>query len=77
MNIYLIQDQDSCDCWMAETMAEAIKAAENAYILTLGDGMTSEDDAKEREWFQDQVESCNLVGPLGNPPNESKDERTR
>ena len=63
MNIYLIQDYDGSQCWAAETMSDAVDFAYAAYLRE--NCIEGEDD---RQHFESCLESCTLIGELGNIP---------
>ena len=69
MNVYRISDGGDDRLWKAESMDEAIKLAEDAYIKenTNCRPMTKA-EAREREHYRTaMLESCVLLGELANP----------
>ena len=66
MNIYLIKGGGDDRCWKAETMAEAVRASEDAYIRENQPWENPEDE--ERQHYRDSMlESCQLIAEIGNP----------
>lgn len=68
MNVYLIKDGGDDRCWKAETMAEAVKASEDAYMRENQPFNNGNTDEEERQHYRDgMLESCQLIAELGNP----------
>ncbi len=64
-NAYAImQDGFDTKIWIANTMADAIDNAYKAYIVENDE----QDTPEERDYFERHLESCNLVGEVGEVP---------
>lgn len=69
MNVYQITIDGQSELRAAQNMAEATKAAEEAYIAELASEPPERDEAEERAYFHEiLMESCQLVGELKNWP---------
>lgn len=73
MNVYMIiDDGDEALYWIADTMADATKASEDAHIARFKDdagGLSVEGEAYARRLYRESfLESIVLIGELGNPP---------
>lgn len=65
MNVYMIRDGGDDRLWKAETMAEAMRLSEDAYIA---EDVLDSSEAEEREHYRtEMLESCTLIGALANP----------
>ena len=72
MNIYLIADGDEHKCWQAESMAEATKLSEDAYLAETFKERLDHIDAMEIEgeqtyYRESLLEQCTLIAELANP----------
>lgn len=67
MNIYLIKDGGDDKLWKAETFEAALKAAEDAYIRENMDALDNPEPEEREHYRNSVVESCALLGELGNP----------
>lgn len=71
MNVYLIADGGDHKLWKAMTMADAMRAAEDAFIAecreALAPAESFDEEETRAEYRSDGIESCALVGELANP----------
>lgn len=69
MNVYMITEDGQQKLWKANSMAEAIKLAEDAYVRE--EQSAKEPQGNEREWREyyrsELLESCTVIGELENP----------
>lgn len=69
MNVYLIQEDGQSYCVQAGSMQEAVKNAEEMYIISLmEDDAIEQSVAHERQYYRnDVIQSCQLIAELKNP----------
>ena len=68
MNAYLVIEDGEVKIWIAETMAKALQIAWDVHAKELEEyesDSTPEEDRAEYE--QDILQSCELMGEVGNP----------
>lgn len=70
MNVYMIREDGEDKIWKAATMRDAIKLAEDAYVLEEL-ARVGVEDTTEEQWrslySEELLESCTLLGELANP----------
>lgn len=68
VNVYLIQNDGEAGCWKAETAAQAIAAAAEAFEKeAIRENYELGDETARAYWERTCFQSCALVGELENP----------